>query len=99
MTTPSPAFQALLDQLHPAHRAWLSAHDESEAAGEQVLLYGRADIEERNTSYEVQRYAPAFVAVADDSGGRQLMLRIDGGPRCTSKAWGRTAPARRTRSR
>ncbi|MEU1725129.1 hypothetical protein [Nonomuraea sp. NPDC005692] len=35
------------------------------------------DIGERNATYEVAKYAPGFLLVGDDSGGRGFLLRAD----------------------
>ncbi|MDE3722861.1 hypothetical protein PWG71_15840 [Nocardiopsis sp. N85] len=43
------------------------------AAGAHV--YAAADLEERNTAYEVAEYAPGYPLVGDDSGGRGLPKR------------------------
>ncbi len=42
-----------------------------------VTVYGAASVGERNATYEVARYAPGFVLVGDDSGGRGFLLRAD----------------------
>ncbi|WP_441246277.1 hypothetical protein [Kitasatospora sp. McL0602] len=40
-----------------------------------VAVYGPEDLGERNTTYEVARYAPGFLLFGDDSGGRGFLLR------------------------
>ncbi|MBD0675635.1 hypothetical protein ACIQOW_30600 [Kitasatospora sp. NPDC091335] len=45
------------------------------AAG--VTVYPAGCIGERNTTYEVGRYAPGFLLIGDDSGGRGFLLRAD----------------------
>ncbi|MFF0866222.1 hypothetical protein ACFYUV_31020 [Nonomuraea sp. NPDC003560] len=42
-----------------------------------VAVYSAGDIGERNATYEVARYAPGFLLVGDDSGGRGFLLRAD----------------------
>ncbi|WEH13837.1 hypothetical protein [Streptomyces sp. VNUA24] len=42
-----------------------------------VTVYSAECIGERNTTYEVARYAPGFVLIGDDSGGRGFLLRHD----------------------
>ncbi|MFJ8627963.1 hypothetical protein ACIRD3_34705 [Kitasatospora sp. NPDC093550] len=42
-----------------------------------VTVYSSGCIGERNATYEVARYAPGFVLVGDDSGGRGFLLRAD----------------------
>ncbi|SDD21053.1 SMI1/KNR4 family protein [Rhodococcus tukisamuensis] len=43
-----------------------------------VLLYGPHQIQERNETFEVRRYAPDWMLVGDDSGGRGLFMRHHG---------------------
>ncbi|MFE4368450.1 hypothetical protein ACFRMN_09415 [Streptomyces sp. NPDC056835] len=42
-----------------------------------VAVYSAECIGERNTTYEVAQYAPGFVLIGDDSGGRGFLLRTD----------------------
>jgi hypothetical protein len=39
-----------------------------------VVLYGTEDVIERNETWEVAKYAPGFIAIGDDSGGRVLIM-------------------------
>lgn len=39
-----------------------------------LYLYRAEDIAERNATYEVAEYAPGYVAIGDDGGGRALLL-------------------------
>lgn len=41
-----------------------------------VGIYGTDEIEERNATFEVGKYAPGYLAIGDDSGGRAVMLRF-----------------------
>ncbi|WP_327676739.1 SMI1/KNR4 family protein [Kitasatospora sp. NBC_00458] len=43
-----------------------------------VLVYGPHSIRERNETFEVARYAPAWVLIGDDSGGGGLFMRRHG---------------------
>ncbi|MEW1841585.1 hypothetical protein AB0392_26905 [Nonomuraea angiospora] len=45
--------------------------------GSGVTVYSAGDIGERNATYEVAQYAPGFLLVGDDSGGRGFLLRAD----------------------
>ncbi|MBB4637813.1 SMI1/KNR4 family protein [Longimicrobium terrae] len=45
-----------------------------------LLLYSTDDIVERNETFEVQTYAPGYLAIGDDSGGRSLIIGLDGSP-------------------
>lgn len=42
-----------------------------------VCVYSAGCIGERNATYEVAQYAPGFVLIGDDSGGRGFLLRAD----------------------
>lgn len=42
-----------------------------------LAVYSAGCIAERNTTYEVAHYAPGFVLIGDDSGGRGFLLRAD----------------------
>jgi hypothetical protein len=42
-----------------------------------IAVYSAGCIGERNTTYEVAQYAPGFVLIGDDSGGRGFLLRAD----------------------
>ncbi|MBO0914104.1 hypothetical protein [Streptomyces laculatispora] len=42
-----------------------------------VSVYSAGCIGERNTTYEVAQYAPGFVLIGDNSGGRGFLLRAD----------------------
>lgn len=41
---------------------------------DQLLLYGTGIIAERNTTYQVQQYLPAYISIGDDSGGSAILL-------------------------
>ncbi|MCM2387807.1 SMI1/KNR4 family protein [Streptomyces albipurpureus] len=43
-----------------------------------IHIYGPGSISERNKTYEVRKYAPPWVLVGDDSGGRGLLMRHHG---------------------
>ncbi|MER5637228.1 hypothetical protein ABT095_09735 [Kitasatospora sp. NPDC002227] len=42
-----------------------------------IAVHPAAERPERNETYEVARYAPGFVLIGDDSGGRGFLLRTD----------------------
>lgn len=44
---------------------------------EGVAVYSAGCVGERNITYEVAQYAPGFVLIGDDSGGRGFLLRAD----------------------
>lgn len=39
-----------------------------------LLLYGTDILEERNNSYQVQKYLPGYISIGDDSGGKAILL-------------------------
>jgi hypothetical protein len=46
-----------------------------------LVLYAADDLAERNETFEVQEYAPGYLAIGDDSGGRSILIALDGSPR------------------
>lgn len=40
-----------------------------------VRLYSISEIEERNATYEVDKYCPDFINIGDDGGGSAIMLK------------------------
>ncbi len=42
-----------------------------------IAVYSAAGIAERNATYEVAQYAPGFLLIGDDSGGRGFLLRAE----------------------
>ncbi|MFJ3492095.1 hypothetical protein ACIPPJ_00610 [Streptomyces sp. NPDC086091] len=40
-----------------------------------IVVYAAGDVAERNATYEVGLYAPGFLLVGDDSGGRGFLVR------------------------
>lgn len=48
-----------------------------------VVIYGPHIIRERNNTYEVREYAPDWVLIGDDSGGRGLFMRRHGRDRAS----------------
>lgn len=45
--------------------------------GNGLKLYSSAELGERNRTFETKRYAPGYLAVGDDSGGRAIVISID----------------------
>jgi hypothetical protein len=46
---------------------------------DDFILYSCEELPERNATFEVGAYAPGFVAVGDDNGGRAIVMRGGGG--------------------
>jgi hypothetical protein len=45
--------------------------------GNFLLLYGTNSLLERNTTYEVQKYLPAYISIGDDNGGQAICLHCN----------------------
>ncbi|PHV12240.1 SMI1/KNR4 family protein [Chitinimonas sp. BJB300] len=43
-----------------------------------LIVYPTAEIFERNETFEVTEYAPGYLAIGDDSGGRAILISIEG---------------------
>ncbi|MCM3123061.1 MULTISPECIES: SMI1/KNR4 family protein [unclassified Mesobacillus] len=43
---------------------------------EGIIIYGTDDILERNEAWETEEYAPGFISIGDDSGGRVFLLSL-----------------------
>ncbi|WP_434694681.1 SMI1/KNR4 family protein [Pseudomonas sp. Z1-14] len=41
-----------------------------------VVMYSSDELVERNETFEVKKYAPGYLAVGDDSGGRSILLSL-----------------------
>jgi len=79
----------------PEYRDFLQGLPEEKLVGDVVLLYGLAVLQERNHTYEVQEYLPEWFTLGDDSGGNQLLMRLDGTPAvysCDAGALGSIEP-------
>ncbi|MBM6616701.1 SMI1/KNR4 family protein [Bacillus suaedaesalsae] len=42
-----------------------------------ILIYGTEDLIERNETWETEVYAPSFISIGDDSGGKVILLSQD----------------------
>lgn len=51
---------------------------EDRSVGDYVLLYGVNHIEERNQTFEVQKYMPGWIAIGDNGGGQAILMKLDG---------------------
>lgn len=60
-------------RLTQEHRQLLSLSDGFSIGG-GLLLYSTAEIEERNTTWEVQVYAPGYIAIGDTGGGDVITI-------------------------
>jgi hypothetical protein len=48
------------------------------AANDRVLLYAAEELAERNRTFEVAVYAPGWLMIGDDSGGRGFIIDMSG---------------------
>jgi hypothetical protein len=74
-------FQQALGHALPAHYLRFLQDWQEGLRGEQVLLYGAESLMERNETYDTQQSCPGFITIGDDSGGRAVMLALDGDDR------------------
>ncbi|QKY04290.1 SMI1/KNR4 family protein [Janthinobacterium lividum] len=65
----------------PAYYKGFLQHWQEGMRGEQVLLYGAESLMERNETYDTQQSCPGYLTIGDDSGGRAVMLALDGAER------------------
>jgi hypothetical protein len=77
----SDALKQALDHVLPAYYAAFLEDWEEGLRGGQVLLYDADSLMERNATYETQLSCPGYLTIGDDSGGRAVMLALDGGDR------------------
>lgn len=59
--------------LPPEYRALLSQAD-GFACNNGLLIYSASEVAERNETFEVMAYAPGYLAIGDDSGGRSILV-------------------------
>lgn len=65
----------------PAHYLRFLQDGQEGMRGEQVLLYGAESLMERNETYDTQQSCLGYLTIGDDSGGRAVMLALDGSDR------------------
>ena len=57
------------------YRSYAATNPAWQSVGELVLLYGQDDIEERNETFEVQKYLAGWFAVGDDGDVLDIAVR------------------------
>ena len=67
--------QSLATRLPTALREFLKLSDGLSLGG-GLLIYGSADLKERNDTWEVNEYAPGYLAIGDDGGGYVFLMRL-----------------------
>lgn len=72
-------FEVWIDAALPPDYAKFLAKDGNEQEVGSVVLYGSADLVERNETYEVKKYCSGYVTIGDDGGGRAIMLSLTDG--------------------
>jgi hypothetical protein len=45
--------------------------------GGGLLIYGSAELKERNETWEVEDYAPGYIAIGDDGGGNVFLMKLN----------------------
>jgi hypothetical protein len=73
---PPAADAAAGEVLHP-RLLDLYALSDGFSADDGATVYEAAAIAERNDTFEVGRYAPGYLLIGDDSGGRGFLLAVD----------------------
>jgi hypothetical protein len=63
-------------RLPDAFREFLKRSDGLSLGG-GLLIYGSADLIERNNNWEVNVYAPGHVAIGDDGGGNVFLMKLN----------------------
>ncbi|MEO9593312.1 hypothetical protein [Rhodopirellula bahusiensis] len=71
---------SIASQASAEYLAFFDTHPESVLVRDVVVLYGKSDLPERNSTFEVQAYMPAWFSIGDDSGGIAFLMRLDGSP-------------------
>ena len=87
----------ILQKSHLDYHRFLEHTIDARSVGEFVLLYGQSMIEERNQTYELERYLPGWFTIGDDSGGVALLMNLDGSDgvyQCDQGALGSLEPER-----
>jgi hypothetical protein len=67
--------QSLAARLPAGLREFLKLSDGLSFGG-GLLIYGSADLKERNDTWEVNEYAPGYLAIGDDGGGSVFLMRV-----------------------
>ncbi|MEG0882506.1 MAG: SMI1/KNR4 family protein [Janthinobacterium sp.] len=71
-------FQQALGRSLPTYYLRFLQDGQEGIRGEQVLLYGADSLMERNATYDTALACPGYITIGDDSGGRAVMLALDG---------------------
>lgn len=74
----SPEFQSSLEKLCCSHQEFLAQHAGEILVRSRTLLYGQTEIEERNLTHEVALFLPGYVAIGNDGGDYEYLLRCNG---------------------
>ena len=69
------ALELAMGKVFPAEYRDLLLAADGFMLGSGVGVYGTQEVEERNATFEVASYAPGYLAIGDDSGGRAIMMR------------------------
>lgn len=70
--------EAQLDRCLPAEYKDLLLAVDGFSLSDGVVVYRSDDVQERNETFEVDKYAPGYLAIGDDSGGRSLLIKYEG---------------------
>ena len=70
--------ESTLGMLPLSYRELLKAAD-GFSMNNGLTIYSSSDVIERNRTFEVDIYAPGFIAIGDDGGGRCVLISVHGG--------------------
>lgn len=64
--------------LPPDYVVFLAAHTEETLFGDRYVLFEATSLIERNETFESKVYCPGHIIIGSDSGGRAVVIPIDG---------------------
>ena len=65
----------MIQNAPAGYREWVAQQTEDLPIEDEVLLYCRSSLQERNETLQVKTYLPDYLLIGDDSGGRGFVLR------------------------
>lgn len=73
--------ESIQNLVAPVYRAFADGLADDHSVGEVVVLYSWPNLEERNETHEMEEYLPSHVAIGNDSGDYEFLIRRDGSPK------------------
>lgn len=87
--------ESIKSAVAPKYCSFVDGLDDDLPVGELVLIYSWSSVEERNETHEIEAYLPSHVAIGNDSGDNEFLIRRDGSPavyQCDAGALGSDEP-------